>query len=165
VRSKFAFLFFGLVLVLAGCAEKNSVDEIIQKDRIHEKALVYTQENQLVRSLETKATVTATLLNEVFPDRYQYKKGITFFVGVISDIPLNLSKNSSLLTLEGKTPLHIESVGEKDFLYVLMPGVNRWGNYYIVTFPSIKAKAFTLKLEIDPYGSVGLNFQRSTLRR
>ncbi|WOE69260.1 hypothetical protein RZR97_09065 [Hydrogenimonas thermophila] len=162
MRKKKIFLFLGLAIVLAGCAEKNEVTEIIQKDKIHEKALVYTKENQLVRSLETKATVTATLLNEVFPKRFSYDKGISFFVGVISDIPLDVSKK---ITLSGKTPLNVESVGQKDFLYVLMPGVNRWGNYYIVTFPSMKAKTFTLKLEIDPYGPVSLNFQRSTLRR
>ena len=155
-------MFLGLAIILSGCAEKNGVTEIIQKDKIHEKALVYTKENQLVRSLETKATVTATLLNEVFPKRFEYDKGISFFVGVISNIPLDLSKN---ITLDGKAPINVESVAQKDFLYVLMPGVNRWGNYYIVTFPSMKKKSFTLKLEIDPYGSVGLNFQRSTLRR
>jgi len=162
VRKRLVFLFLGLAIILAGCAEKNEVSEIIQKDKIHEKALTFTKENQLVRSLETKATVTATLLNEVFPKRFPYDKGISFFVGVISDIPLDLSKN---ITLDGKTPFNVESVSQKDFLYVLMPGVNRWGNYYIVTFPSMKNKSFTLKLEIDPYGSVPLNFQRSTLRR
>jgi len=162
VRKNRILLFLGLAIILSGCAEKNGVTEIIQKDKIHEKALIYTKENQLVRSLETKATVTATLLNEVFSKRFPYDKGVSFFVGVISDIPLDLSKN---LTLDGETPINVESVGKKDFLYVLMPSVNRWGNYYIVTFPSIKDKSFTLKLEIDPYGSVELNFQRSTLRR
>ena len=162
MRKRFTFLFLGLAIVLAGCAEKIGVAEIVQKDKIHEKALVFTKENQLVRSLETKATVTATLLNEVFPKRYEYDRGISFFVGVISDIPLDISKN---ITLNGKTPLNVESVGQKDFLYLLMPSVNRWGNYYIVTFPSIKDKFLALELKIYPYGSVVLNFQHSTLRR
>ncbi|SFP22449.1 hypothetical protein [Hydrogenimonas thermophila] len=162
MRSKFAFLFLGLAIVLSGCSEKNEVTEIIQKDLIHEKALVHTKENQLVKSLETKATVTATLLNEVFPKRFSYDKGISFFVGVITDIPLDISKN---IILDGNSPISVKNVGQKDFLYVLMPGVNRWGSYYIVTFPSMKDKSFTLKLEIDPYGPVSLNFQRSTLRR
>ena len=162
MRSKLAFLFLVLVTVLTGCSQKNEVSDIVKKDKIYEKALVYTKENQLVRSLETKATVTATLLNEVFPKRFSYDKGISFFVGVISDIPLDLSKN---ITLDGKVPINVKSVGQKDFLYVLMPSVNRWGKYYIVTFPSIKDKSFTLKLEINPYGLVGLNFRRNTPRR
>jgi len=162
VRSRLAFLFLVLATVLTGCSQKSEVSDIVKKDKIHEKALVYTKENQLVRSLETKATVTATLLNEVFPKRFSYDKGISFFVGVISDIPLDLSKN---ITLNKNLPISVKSVGQKDFLYVLMPGVNRWGNYYIVTFPSMKDKSFTLKLKIDPYGPVSLNFKRSTLRR
>jgi len=156
------FLFLGLAIVLSGCMKKSEIAKIIQRDKIYEKALIYTKENQLVSSLETKATITATLLNEVFPKRFKYDEGISFFVGVISDMPLDLSKN---IFLDEKTPIGVRSIGQKDPLYILMPSVNRWGSYYIVTFPSINSRFFTLKLRVDPYDSIKLNFQRLTLRR
>ena len=162
MRKRFIFLILGFALILAGCSGKNSVTDIVQKDKVQEKAMIFTKENQLIRSLETKATVTATLLNEVFPKRFSYDKGISFFVGVITDVPLDVNES---ITLSGKTPISVDSVEKNDFIYTVMPGVNRWGKYYIVTFPSMKDRSFTLKLEIDPYGYIALKFNRSSLRR
>jgi len=164
VRRGFRLLFLWLLFLIAlvGCSNKNEIFKIFQKDRIYEKALVFTKENQLIRSLETKATMAATLLNEVFPKRFRYDKGISFFIGVISDIPLDLSKN---ITLNRKTPIDVESVEENSTLYKIMPIVNRWSSYYIVTFPPVKDKTFTLELKVDPYGLIKLSFKRLTLRR
>ncbi len=154
-----------VVALLAGCSAKNEVTELFTPDRIYEKALVYTREDQIVRELETKAAVTATLLNEVFPDRYPDANGTYFFVGIVTDLtPEEVKKNYHIL-LDGRKPLSIEKVNEESALYKLMPNVNRWGKYFLVTFPPTKAKKLNLDFGIYPYGSVKLSFPRATRRR
>ncbi|WP_457592519.1 hypothetical protein [Hydrogenimonas sp.] len=157
----------GTVLLLSGCSSKSCKEGILQPDTIYEKALVNTREAQVVRSLETKASVNATLLNEVFPEKYPYEKGVYMFVGVITDrkVPDDTFPDFFHLKLNGGTPLKIEAVHRGDELYELMPSVNRWGRYYVAVFPPSKAKLFTLTFGIDPYAPVELKFQRPTPRR
>jgi uncharacterized protein YcfL len=153
------------LFVLVGCSGKNGVSRMLEPDVIYEKALVYTREVQIIRSLETKASVSATLLNEVFPERYSYEKGIFFFVGVITDMKAKEFEKRYRITLNGDKPVKIEPVTRNDDLYILMPSVTRWGKYWIVAFPPQKAKKLVIDFGIDPYGSVALAFQRPMPRR
>ncbi|WP_286336875.1 hypothetical protein [Hydrogenimonas cancrithermarum] len=153
------------LFVLTGCSGKNEISQMLQPDVIYEKALVHTREAQIIRSFETKASISATLLNEVFPQRYSYEKGVFFFVGVITDMKAEEFKKRYHITLNGDEPVNIEPVTRNDDLYILMPSVTRWGKYWIVTFPPQKAKKFVIDFGIDPYGSVELAFQRPMPRR
>ena len=154
-----------LILVLAGCSARNEVSEIFQTDRIYEKALVFTREDQIVRELETKAAVTATLLNEVFPDRFSYKEGIFFFVGIVTELDVEHVKKNYHIRLNGMEPLTIKKVEKSEDLYKLMPNVNRWGKYFLVKFPPTSATKLTIDFGIYPYGSVLLVFERPKQRR
>ncbi len=164
------FLFFaavGMAVLLGGCSSKSCKEGILQPDTIYEKALVNTREAQVVRSLETKASISATLLNEVFPARYSYDKGVYLFVGAITErkVPDEKFPDFFHLKLNGMEPVSVEPVKRDNELYTLMPSVNRWGRYYIAVFPPSKAKSFKLTFGIDPYAPVVLTFQRPTPRR
>ncbi len=162
-KSVIALVVFAALFV--GCGSKNEVTEILSPDRIYEKALVYTRENQLVEELETKAAITATLLNEVFPDRYKDENGIYFFVGIVSELNAkDFNKNYKIL-LNGMKPAKITKVKTSDDLYRLLPNVNRWGDYYLVEFPPTKAKKLVIDFSVYPYGKVTLSFRRPSIRR
>jgi len=156
-----------ILLFFGGCSSKSCENGILKPDKIYEKALVNTREAQVVRSLETKASVSATLLNEVFEEKYPYEKGIYLFVGIITDrkMPDEAFPDFIHMKLNGKEPLKIERVHRGDELYELMPSVNRWGNFYLVHFPPTKGKKMSFTFEIDPYTPVELEFLRPTPRR
>ncbi len=139
--------------------------EMFEPDRILEKALVYTREDQVVRGLETKVAISATLLNEVFPDRFSYKDGLFFFVGVVTELDVEDFRKNYHISMNGEKPLSIEKVSKTDDIYKLMPNVNRWGKYFIVKFPPTDASELVIDFGIYPYGSVRLTFQRPKRRR
>lgn len=187
---------------LSGCSHKNDVTDLFTKDRLYEKSLMYTREDQIVRSFETKAAIRATLLNEVFPKRYSDEKGTYFFVGIVTQLdPDEVKKNYHIVlkapkktdlkpkktlreieeqakeamlklgkpTEEAKkkkvqelSPVSIRAIAEDNELYKLMPNVNRWGKYFLVTFPPTDAKRLPLEFGIYPYGTIELTFQRPT---
>ncbi len=151
--------------VLTGCSGKNEVSQMIQPDTIYEKALVYTRQAQIVRSLETKASVSVTLLNELFPERYPYDRGVYLFVGVITDLKKEKFDDLCRLTLNGDKPLEATPVTRKDDLYTIVPSVTRWGRYWVVRFPAQKSPKYLIDCEIDPYGSAQLSLQRPMPRR
>ncbi|WP_353662779.1 hypothetical protein [Hydrogenimonas sp. SS33] len=159
-----AFFLFAALFLTTGCSTKNEVTELFTPDKIYEKALVYTRQEQIVRDLETKAAIDATLLNEVFPREYPYDKGVFFFVGIVTDLDKEDFKKGYHITLNGMKPVKIEKVKESDDLYKLMPNVNSWGRYFVVTFPPTEAKKLVIDFGVDPYGSVQLPFQRPTRR-
>jgi hypothetical protein len=164
VKKRFLGLFLVLV-VMTGCSEKNEIAEMFTPDRIYEKALVYTREDQVVRELETMAAISATLLNEVFPDKYRYDDGVYFFVGIVTQLDVEEFKKNYHITMNGEKPLSIEKVDERSDLYKLMPNVNRWGKYFVVKFPPTPAKKLVIDFGIYPYGKVLLTFQRPSKRR
>ncbi len=153
-------LLLAALIGLGGCSAKNEMAQLFSHDPLYEKAVAYTREGQIVKELETKAAVSATLLNEIFPKKYSYDKGVYFFVGIVSPLdPEEIQKNYRI-TMNGESPLSIKRVDEEDTLYKLMPNVNRWGKYFLVTFPPTSAKRLTIDFGIYPYGSVKLTFQR-----
>jgi len=175
-------------LLITGCGQKNEVTDLFRKDLLYDKALQYTRGAQVVRELETKAAITATLLNEVFPQRYPYEKGVYFFVGIVTDMNVKKFKSSYSLkllasqplnpklaqkveeeekngTFKGFDPLSIEPQDDTSELYQMMPNVNRWGKYFLVKYPAVKDKKLVLKFSLYPYEPVTLPFVRATPRR
>ena len=153
-------LLLAALIGLGGCSAKNEMAQLFSHDTLYEKAVAYTREGQIVRELETKAAVSATLLNEIFPKKYPYSEGVYFFVGIVSPLePEEIQKNYHI-AMNGESPLSIKQIKEEDTLYKLMPNVNRWGKYFVVTFPPTSAKNLTIDFGIYPYGSVTLKFQR-----
>ena len=163
--TKRLFALILTLLALGGCSDKNEIVQLLTPDRLYEKALLYTREDQIVEGLETKAAVSATLLNELFPDRYPYQEGVFFFVGIVTQLGVEDFKKNYHIILNGKEPLTITPVSTTDDLYKMMPNVNRWGRYFVVKFPKTSAKRFTLDFGVYPYGSVVLTFAKATPRR
>jgi len=155
------------LLLLSGCSSKSCKEGIFAPDVIYEKALVNTREAQIVRSLETKASVSATLVNEVFAKKYPYRDGVAIFLGVVTErkVPDDRFPDFFHVSLNGEEPLKIEPLHRGDELYELMPSVNRWGHYYLLIFPPSNAKRFKITFGIDPYAPVSLTLQRPTPRR
>ncbi len=167
MRKSSFLIITGAVLLFLGCSSKPCTQNILKPDIIYEKALVNTREVQIIKSLETKASINATLLNEVFAERYPYKKGVYFFIGVITDRKMPEDKFPDFLhfKLNGSPALNIEPIRRGDELYSLMPSVNRWGRYYVAEFAPQNGRIFKLTIGIDPYDPVVLTFQRPTPRR
>ena len=151
-------------MVWTGCSGRNQIEEMFAKDRLYEKALIYTREDQIVREFETKANVSATLLNELFPDRFRYDDGVYFFFGIVTDLSVEKIKKDYNLTMNGEEPVAIEKVKSDDDLYKLMPNVNRWGRYYLVKFPPDEAKKYVIKFSVYPYDPIELRFSRPSVR-
>lgn len=156
-----------LALLLAGCSTPDNVipDEVLSRDQQYEQALLFTKRAQLIQSFETKAAVTATLLNGAEPKRYSEEESLVFFVGLLLpgyrlDEPL---PEGYALRLNGNKPVKLTPVDRKDPLLLTMPLVNRWSRYYLATFVPSESP-YALVFENDRYGSVTLTFQSPTRR-
>lgn len=153
--------------LLGGC-QTYSAFEALKKDDYYEKALLQTKSAQIINSLETKAKITATRLNPLYPDKY--KDGEYFYVGVY--IPDDYDKNDSAGLFNKEYKLYLKGDGgymeplsvnetikkEQNELYKKAPIKDNWSRYYTVSFAKQKTDALTLKL-FSPYGEALLNFQ------
>ncbi len=162
-------LFFVAAFILSGC-QTYSAFEIFKKDDLYERALLQTKNKQIINSLETKAKITATYLNPLYPSTY--KDGEHFFVGVY--IPDDYDKKESaglfnkdykLLMMGAKediAPLSISEITKKEQseLYKKMPHTDNWSKYYVVSFPK-QADAANLTLLLKTlYGETSLDFPK-----
>lgn len=136
----FAFLTF----IFGGCASYNAFD-MFKKDEFYERALVVTKNAQIISSFETKAKISATHLNSLYPERYS--DADYFFVGVYIPDDYDKSQSAGLFNKEYVlsvkrhdgfvAPLKIEEIVKKEEseLYKKMPHVDSWSRYYVVSFP------------------------------
>lgn len=173
-----------VILIFSGCASSYNAFDMFKKDTMHEKALLNTKNAQITNSLETKAKITATYLNPIYPS--EYKNAEYFFVGVFIPDDYDNPKESGLfnkdfkLTMDDKVkkevalgsstlpkgyiePLSVEYIVKKDenLLYKNMPHTDNWSKYYIVSFPKQEGDtALSLKLKSTLYGEVLLSFPR-----
>jgi len=157
------------VLVLSGCQTYNAFD-MFKKDDSYEKALIETKNAQIINSLETKAKLSATYLNPLYPS--EYKDAEYFFVGVYIPDDYDSPKDAGLFNKEYKLvmkdikgdiqPKNIEQIAKKEQnkLYKQMPHTDTWSKYYIVSFPKQDgASALELKFK-SSYGEASLSFPR-----
>lgn len=152
--------------ILSGCQTYNAFD-MFKKDDSYEKALMETKNAQIINSLETKAKISATYLNPLYPA--EYKDGEYFFVGVYIPNDYDSPKNAGLFNKEYRlaTKGGIEAKivqeilkKEQNELYRKMPHTDVWSRYYVVSFPKQSGDAaleLTLK---SPYGEASLAFPR-----
>lgn len=178
-------IIFGVlaVFVFGGCASYNAFS-MFQKDTQHEKALLNTKNAQITNSLETKAKITATYLNPIYPN--EYNNAEYFFIGVFIPDDYDSPKESGLfnkdfkLMMEDKTqkevglgsdkatkgymePVSVEHIVKKDenLLYKNMPHTDNWSKYYVVSFQKQKGlEPLSLKLKSTLYGEAVLSFPR-----
>lgn len=146
-----AFLF-------GGCQSYNALD-MFKKDEHYENALKETRNAQIINSMETKAKITATYLNPLYPSRYSDAE--YFFVGLYIPDDYDKKEESGLYnkdySLFVRMPAKKENLklGEKSAqdtivnakivetivkldqneLYKKMPHTDAWSRYYVVSFP------------------------------
>lgn len=160
---RFSVLGLIALLSLSGCADKGAFD-LFTMDKAHERSVEQLRTGSIVLSLETKAIISALYLNPVYPE--QYKDGESFMVAIYFENDIRSVKKRDLkdigyaLTLNGKEPMEIEELPEKDLRRSLMPVRNTWNRFYLVKYKNFSEGTLALALENNQTGSVVLNYQK-----
>ncbi len=150
-------------LLLSGCAPKSG---FLSPDKLYESALSHTQKGEIYNSLEMKASIVATYLNNTVIHCTKKDKEVFLIAIFIDEDSSDESKQGLLnpsyhLTLNGKSPVDIHALPYDDDLIKIAPFRNRWSTYYRVMFE--KSKSNTLKMEYTNfnYGKVTLLFSKA----
>lgn len=160
---RFSVLGLIALLSLSGCANKGAFD-LFTMDKAHERSVEQLRTGSIVLSLETKAIISAIYLNPVYPDKY--KDGESFIVAIYFENDMRSVKKRDIhnigytLTLNGKEPVEMEELPEKDLRRELIPVRNTWNRFYLVKYHNFSEGALALALENNQTGSVVLNYQK-----
>lgn len=149
-------------LFMSGCSQKSG---FFSRDQRYKSALAHSQKGEIYNSLEMKASIVATYLNEtlVSCDRDNAE---VFLVAIYIDEDTSdeskqsLMNQSYLLTLNGNAPMDIRALDYHDDLIQVAPFRNRWSDYYIVKFEKLKAQKLEMKYAHKSYGKVILSFEK-----
>ncbi len=160
---RFSIVALAALLSLGGCADKSAFD-LFKMDEAHERAVENMRSGTIVKSLETKAIVSAVYLNPVYPGDYQDGE---YFISAIYFEKRNLeTKKWTLqdygytLTLNGAEPLSMEEIKENDPRRTLIPVQNKWNRYYLIRFAPVASSSLALRLENNQTGSVVLSYPK-----
>ena len=157
-----SIMIVGIALFLSACAPTGFLAE----DAGYKSALSHTQKGEIYNSLEMKASIVATYLNNTVV-HCQKKEFEVFLVAVYIDEDSSEKSRQGLyntaykVTLAGQKPLEIKKLEYDDDLIKIAPFRNRWSHYYVVTFPKQKSETLTLKYRHLSYGAATLNFQKA----
>lgn len=163
-------LFVIATLVFSGCQTYGAFD-VFKKDEQYELALLHTKNRQIINSLETKAKITATYLNPLYPSTY--KDSEYFFIGLYIPDDYDKKESAGLFNKDYKllikgirediAPLNISEITKKEQneLYKKMPHTDNWSKYYIVSFPKQADEANLTLLLKSLYGETSLVFLKA----
>ena len=160
---RFSLLSFIALLTMSGCADKGAFD-LFKMDAAHERSVEQLRTGSIVLSLETKAIISGIYLNPVYPQ--QYKDGESFIVAIYFENDIRSVKKRDIhdigytLTLNGKEPVEMEELPEKDLRRELIPVRNTWNRFYLVKYKNFSEGVLTLALENNQTGKVVLNYQK-----
>jgi len=147
-----------LLFFVTGCSFKHA---FFQEDVLEQKAIVWSQKAQLYNSLEIKASIDSTYLNQVVSG---YSEGENFIVGIHIDDDFDDDNKAGLnnpayrLTLDGKKPIKVEKLDDQSELFQVVPFKKQWSRYYLVKFANSSEKVLKLKLKSRDYGEKVLVF-------
>lgn len=137
------------LLFFSGC----SIKEVLSKDPLYEKTLMYTQRGQIINSFETKALIDAIYLNPL----YNNFKNPTFLIGVYNDFDNTLINKEFNLTLNNQAPIKISKTIPNFIPYRKFSFYNEWMSYYLVEFNNTK-KPLILIYKSKYWGDVTITF-------
>jgi hypothetical protein len=159
---KISILLFSFMLFLGGCSQKS---KLFNEDALGESALMNTQKGELYSSLELKASLTATYLNN-FVDEYKKSKDEVFLVSIYIDRDSSdkskqgIYNKNYMLTLNSKKPIDIKLLEYEDDIIKIIPFRNHWSNYYLLSFEKSKAKEMHMNYKHSTYGQLDLVFSK-----
>lgn len=156
-------LAFLALVTLSGCSQKGAFD-MFKMDTIHENAIEQLRSGTILLSLETKAIISTLYLNKIDPSTYHdgeyFVAAVYFQNDDISDKNRTIESDGYLLTLNGKVPVSVERLDERDPRRQLMPVQNNWNRYYLIRFAQEQGEALSLRFEKNQTGSVELNYSK-----
>jgi hypothetical protein len=152
-----------IAIALVGCGRSAFFD--FTGSATYAEALPHTKRGELVDRFESKALISASYLNAIYPNNKDYNGTETFLIGLYIANDFSAKEKSGLnnpnysLSLNGDKPSGVQTVDKNDPLLKLMPLVNRWSRYYIVRFASAKKLALSLT-EADTNQSIVISFEK-----
>ncbi len=159
---KISILLFGFILFFSACSQKS---KFFTEDVLAESALINTQKGELYNSLELKASLSATYLNN-FVDEYKNSKDEVFLVSIFIDKDSSdkdkqgINNKNFILTLNSKKPIDIKLLKYQDDLIKIVPFRNHWSNYYLLSFEKSKNREMHMNYKHPIYGQVDLVFSK-----
>ncbi len=155
---------FGIIMVLLiGCAskEEKALMQVYEKKKFYHQKLQKTEKLQLYDEDITKVLVTATYLNEKNSNALD-KPDEVFIVSIYFEESENRSfdQEGYRLTLNGNTPKSITVIDESDTRLKDISFISEWNYLYMVTFPYVSNKSFTLIFDSELYGKGELYFAK-----
>ena len=155
IRAIFAIfvLFF-----ISGCSFKHA---FFKEDILEQKAIVWSQKGEIYNSLEIKASIDSTYLNQVVSG---FSDGENFIVGIHIDddfedeYKAGLNNPAYTLTLNGKKAIKVQKLDNQSELFKVVPFKKEWARYYLVKFANSNKKVLKLKLRSRDYGEKVLVF-------
>lgn len=175
---RFSLVALAAVLALGGCSQKGAFD-LFTMDEAHERSVEQLRTASIVKSMETKAIVSAVYLNPVYPGQYrdgEYFMAAFYFEKRNQDVKKwSLEDHGYTLTLnvadvDPKTkkpvtrsliPVSMEEIKENDPRRSLIPIQNNWNRYFLIRFDPVNGPGLALRLENNQTGTAVLNYQKS----
>ncbi len=159
---KMLILLVSFMLLFSGCSQKSG---FFNEDALGESALMNTRKGELYSSLELKASLSATYLNN-FVDEYKNSKDEVFLVSIYIDKDSSdkdkqgINNKNYILTLDSKKPIKVKLLDYEDDLIKIIPFRNHWSNYYLLSFEKSKSKEMHMNYKHSIYGQVDLVFSK-----
>lgn len=156
----FAFL---ALFMLSACASKKEIDSmrVYTKNNTYYKQLIKTEKMQLYDKNVTKALLTATYVHIRSFDKKDTRNE-NFIIGLYleDESKQSLDSKKYRLTLNAKVPHEVKELSLDDSRLKDLPFVTEWGRYYLVSFPHVESKSFSLVFESELYGKGELKFAK-----
>ncbi len=151
-----------LTLLLSGCSRQNAFTkfDMNKQEELSESSL---QSSKIILNEKVYGVFSAIYLNEVSPDKYsQYEYFyIYIYLKEKSEMhnPNTLDDIELTLKLNGKTPVKIQELSNKNKFSHLSSVESDWNRYYLVAFKPAKDN---LKLVLENFGakSTALTYEK-----
>jgi hypothetical protein len=163
---KIGLPFVLIAFALIGCGRSAFFD--FTGSAAYAEALPHTKRGEIVDRFESKALISASYLNAIYPDNKDYNAAETFLIGLYIANDFSAKERAGLnnpnysLALNGEKYLNVEIVDKNSVLLKLMPLINRWNKYYIVRFAKTSETLNLTLYESDANLSATISFQKST---
>ncbi len=150
-------------LFMSGCTFKNG---FFSQDLVAESLLSNTKKGGIYSSLETKATILATYLNNSL-QKYKNSDHEVFLINVYIDNDFSeknkkeiFNPNYSISINGGLKPKNITKLSSDDELLKVIPMQNKWSSYYLVEFDKVPQSKIDLLFKSESYSQTRLSFAK-----